>query len=77
MVLKASSQIIREMANVMNQSLGGLFGTSTSATTTTTNFYDRMVSSHQDVVSHAIDKQAEIDLNQDSNDTLKEIIAIW
>ena len=77
MIMKALGQLTKEMAGLMNQSLGGLFGTTQGPTTTTTNFYDRMVGSHQQVISQAIDTQAELDQQQDTNDTIREIFIAW
>ena len=61
------------MSQILNNSLGGFFGTPQSPTTTTTEFYQNMVDSHENVVSTAIEKQAENAQAEDWNDTLKEI----
>ena len=65
------------MSGIMNKSLGGLFGTAQSPTTTTADFYGSMVHSHKLVVDNALEKQAEIAQAQDTNDTIKETILAW
>ena len=65
------------MSQILNNSLGGYFGTPAGPTTSTTDFYQNMVDSHKLVVSQAIENQAEITQNQDDNETTKEIILTW
>ena len=76
-MMKTLGKVINEMSHILNNSLGGIIGTTQGPTTSTTDFYQQMVDSHQSVVSQAIDKQSEISKNQDDNDTLKEIFLSW
>ena len=65
------------MSQLLNQSLGGLFGTTQSPTTTTTDFYENMVGSYKGIVSQAINEQSEITKNLHDNENTKEIVTIW
>ena len=65
------------MSQLLNHSLGGFFGTTQGPTTTTTDFYEKMVGSHKIIVSQAIDKQSEITQNLHDNENIKEIVTIW
>ena len=77
MLIKALGQIVTEMSQILNKSLGGLFGTQQTPTSTTTDFYQNLVDSHKQVIGQAIAEQSEIAQTQDTNDTIKEIFLSW